>query len=80
MVCVSSFLKEFKRIVLAPIRALFGHPVQKICFNKKSSYKLKLFLDIIKFVKEFWDPLEPPTNKMNKNKYFTYGVLGNIKE
>ena len=33
---------------------------------------VKLFLDIIRFFYSFETPWDPPTNKINKNKNFTY--------
>ena len=63
-------MKKNVYIVLPPLRALLGHPVQNIFFAliQKSFYKplLKFFLDIINFC--FGTPIQK--NEVGKN--FTY--------
>ena len=54
---------EIKKIVLPPLNALLGHPVQNIfCFNQKIFLKplVKIIFRYNFFFLEFWDSLRPP--------------------
>ena len=55
-------MKNLKHLVVSPLRAHLGHPVQNICFAKNLITNPSRNISYISL--NFW---VPPTNKMKKN-------------